>query len=290
MSKITINNEIISLVEQDRQTFRQFVDMAFAQCVSMLELPRERRFIGMLPASFIMQRRREEADWNEPFIQVALWNLHDLGVEEMSFGAEAAAAAPEDQRPAGAPETFVRFDRATSTDMAQGEPSSINFSTVSSGRGFIGALNNVVHRVFRLNGEEIQVGIQNRADLEKVGAMVTESRQNEEGMIFATARTIGALVRTGRTPADNELKCAIALLSNMGCVGVAIDPDAGRLTFTSFSVMAALSSGLLSGLDWEALKDVRKNVENFQKSLSSGEETRVRNATLSPIGSKRRRR
>lgn len=290
MSKIIINQEPISLVEQDRQAFRQFVDMAFPQCVSMLELPRERRFIGMLPASFIMQRRRENADWNEPFIQVALWNLLDLGVEEMSFGAEAAAAAPEDQRPAGDPESFVRFDRATSTDMALGEASSINFSTASSGRGFIAALNNVIHRVFRLEGQELQVGIQKRDDLEKVGAMVAESRQNEEGLVFATARTIGALVRMGRTPDDSELKCAIALLSNMGCVGVAIDPDAGRLTFTSFSVMAALSSGLLSGLDWEALKDVRKNVENFQKSLASGEETRVRNATLSPIGSKRRRR
>ena len=86
------------------------------------------------------------------------------------------------------------------------------------------------------------------------------------------------------------MKCAIELLSNMGCVGVAIDPEAGRLTFTGFSLMAALSSGMLQGLEWEQLKDVKKNVETFQKQLASGGESRIQNATLNPVGSKRRRR
>ena len=290
MAKITLNNEVLALKEQDRQTFLRFAEIAYPQCVSMLGVPREKRFIGMLPASFIMQRRREDAEWSDPLVQAALWNLHDLGVEEMSFGAEAEAAAPEEQKTGGDANAFVRFDKATSTDMARGESTSINFSTVSSGRGFIAALNNVIHRVFHLGGQELQVGIQPRPELEKVGKMITDSRQNEEGLIFATARTLGALVRVGRTPEDMEMKCAIELLSNMGCVGVAIDPDAGRLTFTGFSLMAALSSGMLQGLEWEQLKDVKKNVETFQKQLASGEESQIQNATLKPVGSKRRRR
>ena len=260
MPKITLNKEVLALEEQDRQDFIRFTEIAYPQCVSMLGVPRERRFIGMLPASFIMQRRREGVEWNDPLVQVALWNLHDLGVEEMSFGAEAEAKATQDQKTGGDPGSFVRFDKATSTDMARGEPTSINFSTVSSGRGFIAALNNVVHRVFNLNGQELQVGIQPRDELMKVGKMITDARQNDEGLIFATARTLGALVRTGRSPDDMEMKCTIELLSNLGCVSVGIDADAGRMTFTGFSMMAALSSGLLQGLEWEQLKDVRKNV------------------------------
>ena len=290
MAKITVNQEVHALQEQDRQNFVRFTEIAYPQCVSMLQIPRERRFIGMLPASYIMQRRREGAEWSDPLVQVALWNLHDLGVQEMSFGAEAAADAPDELDTGGDPNAFVRFDKATATEMAQGDPNSINFSTVSSGRGFIAALNNVVHRIFHLGGQEIQVGIQPRDELLKVSQMITESRQNDEGLIFATARTLGALVRVGRTPDDMEMKCAIELISNMGCVGVAIDAEAGRMTFTSFSLMAALSGGLLQGLEWEQLKVVRQNVEAFQKQLASGEESRIQNATLGPIGSKRRRR
>ena len=290
MATITLNKEVISLVEQDRKTFLRFAEISYPQCVSMLEVPREKRFIGMLPASFVMQRRREDVEWTDPLIQAALWNLHDLGVQEMSYGADAKAEASEEQRADGDPNAFVRFDKATSTDMARGEPTSINFSTVTSGRGFIAALNNTIHRVFQLGGEEFQVGIQPRPELEKVGKMITDARQNEEGLIFATARTLGAMVRVGRTPADMEMKCVIELLSNMGCVGVAIDADAGRMTFTSFSLMAALSSGMLQGLEWEQLKDVKKNVETFQKQLSSGEESRIQHSSLAPVGSKRRRR
>ena len=290
MASITINKEVISLAEQDRQTFLRFTEIAFPQCVSMLEIPRDRRFIGMLPASFIMQSRREETEWTDPMVQAALWNLHDLGVEEMSFGAAAEAEAPEEQRTGGDPDAFVRFDKATATDMARGEATSINYSTVTSGRGFIAALNNTIHRNFRLGGDELQVGIQPRPALEKVRRMTTDSRQNDEGLIFATARTLGALVRTGRTSDDMEMKCVIELLSNMGCVGVAIDPQAGRMTFTAFSVMAALSSGMLQGLQWKDLQEVKKNVEVFLNQLAGGGESRIQNSTLSPVGTKRRRR
>ena len=288
MATITLNEESVQLVEQERETFRRFTEMAFPQCVSMLQLPRERRFIGMLPASFVVQRRREGAEWDEPFVQVALWNLHDLGVGRMSFGAEAAAAAAD--RPKGDPDQFIRFDQAEETDMARGEDTSINYSTVSSGRAFIAALNNVIHRVFQLNGEVLQVGIQPRPELEKVASMIHQARQQEEGLIFATARTLGSLVRLGRTSEDVELRCAMELLTNMGCTGVSIDPDAGKMTFTLFDVMAAMSSGLLQGMGWDQLKEVRKNVETFQKQLATGEESRVRMPNMGPVGTRRRRR
>ena len=193
-------------------------------------------------------------------------------------------------RPEGDPDQFVRFDQAEATDMARGEETSINYSTVSSGRGFIAALNNVIHRVFQLNGEVLQVGIQPRPELEKVASMIHQARQQEEGLIFATARTLGSLVRLGRTSEDVELRCAMELLTNMGCTGVSIDPDAGKMTFTLFSVMAAMSSGLLQGMGWDQLKEVRKNVETFQKQLATGEESRVRMPNMGPVGTRRRRR
>lgn len=290
MPSLTLNNEPVTLVEQDRETFRKFTELCFPQCVSMLQIPKEHRYIAMLPASYLIRRRREGAEWTDPLVQVALWNLHDLGVQKMSFGSEAAAATPEESRPAGDPEDFVRFDKAEATDMAHGRPSSINFSTVSSGRAFIAALNNVIHRVFTLNGETFDVGIQPRPELEKAAQQIHQSRQNQEGLLFATGRALGANLRQGRTREDVEVRCVIELLTNMGCVGAVVDPDAGKMTFTGFSTMAALSSALLQGLGWDQLKEIRKNVELFQEQIRKGGEQPIRAAAPGPVGSRRRRR
>ncbi|MFM1832073.1 MAG: hypothetical protein RLZZ461_389, partial [Planctomycetota bacterium] len=154
---------------------------------------------------------------------------------------------------------------------------------------FIAALNNVIHRVFTLNGEVFDVGIQPRPELEKAAQQVHQSRQNEEGLLFATARALGAHIRQGRTREDVEVRCVIELLTNMGCVGVMVDPDAGKMTFTNFSTMAALSSALLQGLGWDQLKEIRKNVETFQEQIKKGVDRPIRPAMAGPVGSRRRR-
>lgn len=290
MPTITLNEQTVQLEEQARETFQKFTELAFPQCVAMLQVRKEQRYIAMLPASYVVRRTREGAAWTDPMVQAALWNLHDLGVERMSFGAEAAAATPESERPEGDVDDFVRFDRAEATDMAHGRPSAINFSTVKSGRAFIAALNNVIHRVFRLNDQVFDVGIQPRAELEKAAQLVHQSRQNNEGLLFATGRALGAHLRQGRTREDIEVRCTIELLTNMGCVGVQVDPDEGRMVFTGFSAMAALSSAMLQGLGWDQLKEIRKNVETFQEQLRKGGERTIKAATPGPIGTRRRRR
>ena len=290
MPSITLNDDTVRLEEQARETFQKFAELAFPQCVGMLEIPKEQRYIAMLPASFVVRMTRDGTGMDDPLVQAALWNLHDLGVEKLSYGAEAAAATPESNRPVGDPDDFIRFDKAEPTDMAHGRPSAINFSTVKSGRAFIGALNNVIHRIFTLNGEVFDVGIQQRPDLERAAQQIHQSRQNNEGLLFATGRALGAHLRQGRTREDVEVKATIELLTNMGCVGVVVDPDQGRMTFTGFSAMAALSSALLQGLGWDQLKEIRANVEKMQEQLQKGEERPIRAATPGPVGTRRRRR
>ena len=289
MSKIIINQREVGLVEQPRQAFCDFVQLAFPRCVPMLEIPRERRYIAMLPAAYMVRQLVNDVSLDDPLLQVALWNLHDLGIREASYGIEAWENTREELRPDGDPEEFVRFDRAEATDMATGAASSINFSTVSSGRGFIAALNNVVHRVFECNDDVIEVGIQKTEDMKKVVEMVHQARHNQEGLLFAAGRTFGSLLRQGLTLEDTEVRCGIEILTNMGCVSVSVDPDAGKMGFRGFSLMAALSSGMLQGLDWDRLKELRANVEKLQQQLATGEEKPIRSAEMPVIGSRRRR-
>ena len=88
MPSITINKIPVSLIEQERATFQRFAEMSFSQCVNLIQIPRERRYISMLPASYVLRRREEGDAWEDPMMQVALWNLHDLGVAEMSMSME----------------------------------------------------------------------------------------------------------------------------------------------------------------------------------------------------------
>ena len=282
MPRITVNKIAVDLVEQERTTFQRFAEMSFSQCVNLIQIPRDRRYISMLPASYVLRRREEGDAWDDPMMQVALWNLHDLGVEEMSM----SMVSPE---AGGDPEPQIRFDRAEATDMALGRDSAINFSTVKSGRGLIAALNNVIHRTFHLNGQEFEVGIQDREQVEKDAKMAHEIRQPQEGLLFAIARVLASMLKQGLTAEDTEVRAGMELLTNLGCTAISVVTDEDRVVFNGFSVMAGLSSGLLQGLEWEQLKEIRKNVEMMIDQIKTREETPVVQSMPRPVAKRRRR-
>jgi hypothetical protein len=280
MPNIIINQESVSLVDQERVTFQRFAELSFPQCVTLLGIPRERRFISMLPASYVLKRREDGVDWDDPMVQVALWNLHDLGVTEMSLEADPEGGDGDPQ---------IRFDRAEATDMALGRDSSINFSTVRSGRAFIAALNNVVHRSFFFNGVEHEIGIQPRPEIEKIAELSLQGRKNEEGLIFAISRTFAKMVQQGLTVEDIEVKSGMELLANLGCIGISVVPDEDRIVFNSFSIMSAMSSGLLQGLNWDHLKKVKGNVQMMIDQIETRAETPIVQQSNRPVAKRRRR-
>jgi hypothetical protein len=280
MPNIIINQESVSLVDQERVTFQRFAELSFPQCVTLLGIPRERRFISMLPASYVLKRREDGVDWDDPMVQVALWNLHDLGVTEMSLEADPEGGDGDPQ---------IRFDRAEATDMALGRDSSINFSTVRSGRAFIAALNNVVHRSFFFNGVEHEIGIQPRPEIEKIAELSLQGRKNEEGLMFAISRTFAKMVQQGLTVEDIEVKSGMELLANLGCIGISVVPDEDRIVFNSFSIMSAMSSGLLQGLNWDHLKKVKGNVQMMIDQIETRAETPIVQQPNRPVAKRRRR-
>ncbi len=283
MKSIIVNKTSVDLVEQDRATFQRFAEMSFSQCLNLIKIPRERRYISMLPASYVLRRREEGDAWDEPMMQVALWNLHDLGVEEMSISMGSSDGGGES-------EPQIRFDRAEATDMALGRESAINFSTVRSGRGLIAALNNVIHRTFHLNGVEFEVGIQDREQVEKYAKMAHEIRQPQEGLLFAIARVFASMLKQGLTAEDVEVRAGMELLTNLGCTAISVPNDEDRVVFNGFSVMAGLSSGLLQGLEWEQLKEIRKNVQLMIDQIEARAETPVVQGMSNPVAKRRRRK
>jgi hypothetical protein len=170
-----------------------------------------------------------------------------------------------------------------------GRDSSINFSTVRSGRAYIAALNNVVHRTFFFNGVEHEIGIQSRPEVEKIAELAHQGRQNDEGLLFAISRTFAKMVQQGLTAEDVEVKSGMELLANLGCIAISVVPDEDRVVFNGFSVMSAMSSGLLQGLNWDQLKKLRESVQMMIGQIKARPETPIVQQSNRPVAKRRRR-
>jgi hypothetical protein len=177
-----------------------------------------------------------------------MWNLHDLGVEELGLLSQ---------------EKSVNILKSTPTDCAMGKASWINFTTVTSGRAFIAAMNNVVHRIFRINEEEVEVELQSAEQLRETINKISEIRQEDEAPILTVSRLIGSLMKGGIGVDRPEMKCAIELASGAGVVAMSVNVEKEQIAFHQFSEMAAISSALLQGATWEQISKIRTQLQSM---------------------------
>ena len=136
MSSLIIDGREVTLVEQPFDAFRELTRRMYGQLPRIMEMPRERRFIGQLPAGYVLSRVKIGEPFDQSLTQVALWNLHDLGVREMQIDSDAGTC---------------NITKSELTPAAQGNSEAMTYEAVNSGRAFIAALNNIVHRTFKLN-------------------------------------------------------------------------------------------------------------------------------------------
>ena len=253
MSSITIDTQELTLSEQSHDTFRELARMMYGQIPRLMEMPRERRFIGQLPVGYLLSRLKAGEDYSGRLNQAALWNLHDLGVREIKIDREAGNC---------------NIIKSELTPFAEGQIESMTHESVSSGRAYIAALNNIAHRRFRLNETEIEVGVQPEEQVKATMDEVMAARQGEEGVLFVAVRMIGAHVTRNTAINSPEMRCLIELASGMGLSAISADAKKKEVVFKGFSVMAALSTAYLQGVEWSKLLQIREQVEDFAKRMN----------------------
>ena len=253
MSSLIIDGREVTLQEQPHDAYRELARMMYGQLPRIMEMPRERRFIGQLPAGYLLSRLKLGESFDEKLTQVALWNLHDLGVREMTIDRKSGNC---------------NITRSELTPAAEGKSEAMSHEQVTSGRAYIAALNNVVHRIFRLNDTEIEVGVQPEEQVKATMESVMAARQGEEGALFVAVRMIGAHVTRKTAINSPEMRCLIELTSGMGLAAVDANPEKQQIVFKGFSVMAALSTALLQGVEWGKLEEIRGQVLDFGKRLN----------------------
>ena len=248
MESILIDDREIELKPQDVESFKEFTRMAYPQLPRLMEQPRERRFIGQLPAGYILARLKAGDDFNTNLMQVALWNLHDLGVRELQLDREKGAA---------------NVKKSVKTDCAEGKPEWYTQANVVTGRGYIAAMNNMIHRIFRLNAQEIEVGLQPEDQVKATMERVIAAKDGEEGLIFTATRDMVQRINDKQPVNDPEMRCLIEVLSGMGLVALGVDSRKGSVMFHGFSIMSALSTALLQGVEWNQLQEIKKQIKNL---------------------------
>ena len=253
MSSLIIDGREVTLVEQPFDAFRELTRRMYGQLPRIMEMPRERRFIGQLPAGYVLSRVKIGEPFDQSLTQVALWNLHDLGVREMQIDSDAGTC---------------NITKSELTPAAQGNSEAMTYEAVNSGRAFIAALNNIVHRTFKLNDTEVEVGIQPEEQVKAAMDRVMKAREGEEGVLFVAVRIIGAQVAR-QTPINSpEMRCLIELVSGMGLAAINADPEKQEIVFKGFSVMSALSTAMLQGVEWSQLQQIREQVLDFGKRMN----------------------
>ncbi|MCH2162431.1 MAG: hypothetical protein MK085_11235 [Phycisphaerales bacterium] len=275
MSSIIIDGQEVSLVEQPYDGFREFARMCYGQIPRLMEMPREKRFIGQLPAGYLLSRIKAGDSLDEAMVQVALWNLHELGVRELGIDTEAGTA---------------NVLKSEATDAAEGKSEAINEASVNTGRAYIAALNNIAHRRFRLNDSEVEVGVQPEQQLKETMESVLAARKGEEGLLFVATRMIGGHLDRRTAINAPEMRCLIEVVAGMGVSAITADPSTQQIVFKEFSVMSAMSTALLQGVDWVKLQDIREQVRQLGKRLNPSLEMPSDTLLRASSPSKRRRR
>ena len=275
MSSIVIDKEQVPITAPPRDVFVQFAKLVHMRLPGIQELPQEKRYIGQLPAGYLLTRRAEDPTFTEPMSQAALQNLHDLGVRDIELHPENGTA-------------LVR--KSEHTDCSLGRASWITQSTVESGRAFIAALNWILHRTFRLNDQEVLVWMQSADRLKEAQAVLSKEKGENESMLFATGRVIGSLLRRQMGVDTTEMRSMIELASGMGLADMLVDLEKNEIRFRGFNEMSAISAALLHGMNWQQLQDVREQVRNFASQNAQGGGVGSGPVSYSPGSIKRRRR
>jgi len=273
MSSIAINNETIALQDQAPERFRELAHMMASRLPALIEQPKEKRFAGQLPTGFTLARLGEGGDLDEPLVQVALWNLYDLGVRAVTFDVEKKTA---------------NITKSERSDCAMGRSSWISHQTVTSGRALIAAINSIAHRTFVFNEEELLVGVQEVEPMKKAIEVIRGEKKQDEAALLALARLMGKLVSQRMGTQTTEMRCLIELAAGMGLVSIQINAETSQITFRAFSEMSALATALLQGASWEKVKSIRTQLAEFSAQLGASEPTAI--ASYDPGAVKRRRR
>ncbi len=258
MSSIRINGETVHLKEVSRNDFQSLTAALFR--LMKADEPLQGTLVRILGDAMA---KGHALDSQIP--QTVMWMMSDLGVKAATVQVTESKAS---------------IDEWQETEASRGDARWFGVANLESGRAFSAAIVNVHGRGIVLNGQRIRAYPQAREEVQKMVELIGKNRLINEDMLFTACRTLGLLMKDGKTAEDVDFKCCLELVSGLGVGDLVIDLNQGKLAVRAFNEAAAMSSALLAGADTKAVQAVRERLRGLQAQL---EEMRRKMAAGEPL-------
>lgn len=195
---------------------------------------------------------------DHPALTAVLWCMHAIGVRGVRIDSEKGEA------------TFDTVPPNERHDV--GDPYSPG--NIATGAALMTALLNLQRRKFRLNGEEIDIRMQDPELLKGAMQGITANKRINEPIHFATARTFGGMLHNKMERTDPKAMAIMQLLSDLGTRAMRVDSEKNTIQFEEFSPADAAASAYLQGVDSAGIQQARERlnalVARLNNALKSG--------------------
>ncbi len=181
---------------------------------------------------------------DHPALTAVLWCMHAIGVRAVTIDSEKGEV------------TFDTLEPKDRTD--PGDPYSPG--NIATGTALMTALLNLQRRKFRLNGEEIDIRMQDPELLKGAMQGISANKRINEPIHFATARTFGGMLHNKMERTDPKVMAVMQLLSDLGTRAVRVDSETNAIHFEEFSPSDAAASAYLQGVDSKGIARSRERL------------------------------
>lgn len=247
-TEIVLNGSSIKLHPQPRPVF---MSLASVLIQHMYDAPN----IGAIVSGLIADGLEKQIDQDNPRFQALLWLMHEMGVREFRVDGE---------------QKRMEIDRQlTPEERARDTSDPYTLGNIATGRAVLASVANLRNRTFTLNGESIEVRLQERATMEEYVQKVLSARGVNEDHHSAAMRGLVSLVADGVPSDDVRVKCAILLLSDLGVRGMRIAKEGDRITVSidALNEFDAMAAAFLQGGQPEHVHQVRDRVVAMRAAL-----------------------
>ncbi len=256
MPSIEVNGETVHLHLTTLRDFQRFTEITFVRLKAEASI---RETIGLI----LFDALRQGQTVTDKVVQTVLWALHDLGVGSVSIDFE---------------KSTMQMDKVVDTDASRGDGRAITVGSIETGRAYVVALANVSMRSIGINGEVVRAFPQPKEALQRMSQQIQANRLVNEDLVFTACRAVGAMIKQGKTIADEDYRAAVEVVAGLGVFSLVVDLERQRLAIREFSEGNAASAALLQGADAKQIQQIRERIgkaraqlEDLKAKMAAGE-------------------
>ncbi|MSR33481.1 MAG: hypothetical protein EXS12_01540 [Phycisphaerales bacterium] len=261
MIQIEVNNVVVELKPQERQTFAQLMSTMLPGLVS------GKKIIELF-CSIIAEGSKRGIETTNPTFQATLWAMYQIGVRGVRINKETNNAD-------------LKTEKSSNFDKQPFE-SHFTMGNISTGRAMVASMILFTNRNIRVN-QVMQFVVPQTMELMKpTNEAVMKSRLAGEEIHITAARYFVRMIEAGHTMDSAEVRCALQVLADLSVAAFSYSVENKTINIEGFNEANACALAYMQGMDADQIAQMH--------SRAAKANARMRGVPTPPIAMARRRR